>query len=96
LIDFLTFKTFITPKVLIVFYYLGAVILPIIVYKFRNNIFAKFGIKKPILNRNLKIFLFLIFVFAELIWRMMFEFMVGYFDIHNALLLIQNSGLRSF
>jgi len=96
LIDFLTFKTFITPKVLIVFYYLGAVFMPIIVYKFRDNIFAKLGISKPKLNRNLKLFLFIIFIFAELIWRMMFEFMVGYFDIHNALLLIQNGGLRSF
>ncbi len=83
--DFLTFKTFITPTVLICFYYIGAVIMPIVIYYYKRKIFKYFGITVAI-NWKAKFLLIVLFLFAELIWRMGFEALIGYFQIHNAIL----------
>lgn len=97
--DFLMFKTFISADVLIFFYYIGAVLIPILLWQSRRYLIEKSKIINEINSYMLKIFssfstkeqiyakLFMIFVFIfmELIWRMMFEFMIAYFDMRDYL-----------
>ena len=81
MVNFLTFKTFITPFFLMLFYYIGAVLVPFVIYYKRG-----FIIKKIAINNHAKAFLIFIFFMLEIMWRIMFEFMIGYFQIHNALM----------
>ena len=98
--DFLLFKTFISTKALIFFYYFGAVFIPILLYFLKNwlienvyfiknlyetakNIFIKsLSPKRKIISVLL---LILAFLFAELLWRMMFEFFIAYMQIRDSL-----------
>ena len=99
--DFLTFKSFISTEVLILFYYLGALILPIGMwilliwlirkYRFLNTTYEN-G-KEMIwqsLNKKQQIKLVALFIscllFMELFWRMLFEFLIAYMQIRDALL----------
>ena len=99
--DFLTFKSFISTEVLIIFYYTGALILPVGIwglltwfigkYRFLN---AAYENGKEIVWKSLnkkqqtKLVAFFIasFLFMELLWRMLFEFLIGYMQIRDALL----------
>ena len=98
-IDFLTFKHFIAADILIVCYYIGAVIIPILLYTGRKylieniqfirtlndlflNVFSSLDQKN---RRYAKLFFILMFLAMELMWRMMFEMMIGYFQMHNYL-----------
>jgi len=83
--DFLSFKTFITPIVLIFFYYIGAIVMPIILYYYKRKIFKWLGIKITI-NWKVKLLFVAMFLFMELLWRMFFEMLIGYFQMHNALM----------
>jgi len=99
--DFLTFKSFISTEVLILFYYLGALILPIGMwilltwlirkYRFLNTTYEN-G-KEMIwqsLNIKQQIKLVALFIscllFMEIFWRMLFEFLIAYMQIRDALL----------
>ncbi len=101
LIDFLEFRLFISPYVLIIFYYLGALGVPVASWllvlwlarrhalfgaaldKGRQTVFAVTSRK----NRGLMIMVFvLLFAFMEIIWRMMFEFLLAYLQIRDVLL----------
>lgn len=102
--DFLTFKSFISTEVLIIFYYLGALILPVGVwllltwliqkYRFLNTAYAN---GKEIiwesLNRKqqtrIVVFFIILFLFIELFWRMFFEFLIAYMQMRDALLQMQ-------
>lgn len=97
--DFLTFQTFITPTLLIFFYYVGAVIIPVLcwylarwlknVYFSESSELIKDAIKAsiPLKQRIIITILFsLSFLFMEIIWRVMFEFFIAYFDMHDALM----------
>ncbi len=99
--DFLTFKTFISIDALIIFYYIGAVIMPISIWLFMLWIIKKYNIISSIyekgkditwsiLNGKQKIQLVLFFIvcffFMELFWRMLFEFLIAYMQIRDALL----------
>jgi hypothetical protein len=98
--DFLAFKTFISPMVLIVFYYMGAVIMPPFVWFFSRWVMKKFNLieksyqesKKmawrvlPWRYKMLFILMFMMmFLFMELMWRMMFEFLIAYMQMREAL-----------
>ena len=86
--DFLTFNKFITQDVLIISYYLGVLFLPIIFWIYRKKI--SFIIAETKLSTL--VYFFISILFIELIWRMIFEAMIGYFDIHNYLeILVQQS-----
>ncbi len=100
--DFLTFKTFISIEALIVFYYLGAVLLPFGAWSLSVWLIRKYGAAKVVyqtgksvfwdrlnLPRKLRlIFLFAVaFLFMQLFWRMLFEFLIAYMQIRGALLL---------
>jgi len=97
--DILSFNTFITQDVLVFFYYIGAVFMPIALYFFKDYLIAHLSFVKKINDKlhtfyaafssNEKILFWIIFVTMffcmELCWRMMFEAMIGYFDMHDYL-----------
>lgn len=101
LTDFLTFKRFISIEALMAFYYLGAFVLPAGLWLALFGIVRRYGwLKeayesgKTLLWRSLNarqrtMFLavfVLSFLFAELFWRMLFEFLIAYMQIRDALL----------
>ena len=84
-LDFLTFERFVTQDILIVFYYLGVFFLPLLLwyYKERVTFFYKaYTSEKKALYLSIA---FGVFLFMQMMWRMMFEAMIGYFDMHNYL-----------
>ena len=98
--DFLTFKSFISTEVLIVFYYLGAVVLPVGMWfvmlwlLHRYELFnTAYTTGKAIiwqsLTRKQKTYLLVsfvtLFLFMQLFWRMLFEFLIAYMQIRDAL-----------
>ena len=99
--DFLTFQTFITPTLLIVMYYIGAVLIPILSWYLarwiKKSYFSELSvqIKESIQTRTtpkqrfIVLVVFLIcFLFMEIFWRVIFEFFIAYFDMHDALMKI--------
>lgn len=99
--DFLTFKSFISIEVLIIFYYIGALIMPVGVWFLVTRLARKYNLidaaykkgKESIwkaLNKNqqikLVIFFICLFLFMELFWRMLFEFLIAYIQMRDALL----------
>jgi len=100
--DFLTFQTFITPTLLILVYYIGAILIPIFSWYLARWIKRSYlseevsgQIKKVIQTRTttkqrfivLLVFL-LAFLCMEIFWRVIFEFFIAYFDMHDALMKI--------
>jgi hypothetical protein len=101
MMDFLTFKTFISTEALIMFYYIGALILPLgiwglltwLIRKYKD-IDAAYENGKVIVwkaldkQQQMKLVSFFIatFLFLELFWRMLFEFLIAYMQIRDALL----------
>ena len=98
--DFLSFKTFISTEALIGFYYLGAIILPVFSWLFINWLIGKYELLnssykngKKLLWKSLSkkqqttfvIFFIIAFLFMELFWRMLFEFLIAYMQIRDAL-----------
>ena len=99
--DFLAFKSFISIKALIIFYYIGALILPVglwllVGWLIRKYDFFDAAYKKgkeviwKSLNKKqqtkLVIFFIFVFFFMELFWRMLFEFLIAYMQIRDALI----------
>ena len=97
--DILTFNTFITQDVLVFFYYIGAVLMPVVLYFFKDYLIENISLVKTIYDKlhtfyssfssKRKIVFWMMFITVffcmELCWRMMFEAMIGYFDMHNDL-----------
>ena len=96
---FLTFQTFVTPTLLIVMYYIGAILIPLISWyltKFiKKRYFTDISQKmkdtitsQSTSNQRIIILLFFILCFLcmELFWRVIFEFFIAYFDMHDALI----------
>jgi len=83
ILDILTFKTMISGKMLFIFYYLGAILVPLVIYKYTSQIY------KPMKNKAPKIFILFIsiFIFMEILWRMMFEFLIAFLQIRDALVI---------
>jgi len=97
--DFLTFNTFITPSLLILMYYVGAVLIPILswylaVWIHKNYLSEVSGLVKEEIKRRTtvkqRLYTIIVFVLCflcmEIFWRMMFEFFIAYFDMHDALM----------
>lgn len=97
--DVLSFNHFVMQDFLIFFYYIGAIVIPILLLFFRKFLIDKISFLQKI-DRKIKSFflslkatqkvvtvlgLILLFICMELCWRMMFEVMIGYFDMHNYL-----------
>jgi len=101
MMDFLTFKTFISTEALIAFYYIGAFILPVGIWLFFAWLIRKFKYINTVFDsskaiiwksldkqQQIKLVSLLIttFLFMELFWRMLFEFLIAYMQIRDALL----------
>ena len=98
--DFVSFRVLISPAVLVVFYYMGALVVPLLIFVFARGsaraakrmldgqtvaqlqdavrISRKSGVRLLLLS-------LLAFLMLELFWRMLFEFLIAYFQMHNAL-----------
>jgi hypothetical protein len=102
--DFLTFQTFITPTLLILLYYVGAVLIPLLSWYLarwiKRSYFSEVSgiIKEEIDTRTtskqrfivLLAFLFC-FLCMEILWRVLFEFFIAYFDMHDALMQLKSN-----
>lgn len=97
--DLLTFQTFITPTLLIIIYYAGAIFIPLASWYFAKwiqssyfsdiaeNIKEKLQNKIPFKQRfTIYVVFILCFLCMEILWRVMFEFFIAYFDMHDALM----------
>lgn len=102
MMDFLSFKEFISIPVLIAFYYFGAVLFPIFMWVFSTWIMKKFAFideaqKKgkeavwSLLSIRQKLMLvgsfIMAFLFMELFWRMMFEYLIAFMQMRDALVI---------
>jgi len=100
-IDFLNFKFFISPYVLIVCYYIGAIAVPVGSWLLASWIIRKYSTASDIYesgkstlksitrtkDRMLLYALFILFfIFMEIMWRMMFEFLLAYLQMRDALM----------
>jgi hypothetical protein len=85
MIEFLKFEKFITQDILIFFYYMGVFFLPVVLWYYRKKLTFLY---KHYESQNKGLYLsiaFFIFLSMQVMWRMMFEAMIGYFDMHNYL-----------
>ncbi|HHL18490.1 MAG TPA: DUF4282 domain-containing protein [Thiothrix sp.] len=101
--DFFSFKYFISPYVLFIFYYMGALGVPIASWLFTIWVKKKYWLVADIYTSGKKMlitttrkkhrvwFLLLfgfLFLWMEIMWRMMFEFLIAYLQIRDALLVL--------
>jgi hypothetical protein len=99
-LDFLAFRTLISGPVLILFYYLGAVGIPVGAWLLAMYLMQRFEIARnayeqgrrtfvaalPKRRRVTALLLFVTaFVFMELLWRLMFEYLIAFMQIRDAL-----------
>ena len=90
LINFLTFKSFISYNMLFVFYYIGAIGVPYIVFMYSKK-FYKYPKEaaSSLLTKKYKVKLVVLFIsmfiFLEIFWRMMFEFLIAFLQMRDAL-----------
>ena len=106
--DYLVFNKFIAQDVLIVAYYFGVIVMPILLWYARSYIIKKVLFIQEIENfvgsyysglsgqdkRKVWLVAVVLFICMQLCWRMMFEMMIGYFDMHDYLYEI-SEGLKS-
>jgi hypothetical protein len=100
-IDYLTFRSFISPHVLVACYYIGALGVPVGSWLFARWIKRKYLIVSDVYDSSRKMIfsitrtkdrmlfyiLFALFFFCmEIMWRMMFEFLIAYFQMRDVLL----------
>lgn len=106
LLDFLSFKTFLSPWALLSVYYLGAVGVPLLCWWLAYRVFHHPAIRPVtpqlanLANATAKLVqqatsraqrikagltFLLLFLFMELFWRMMFEFMLAYLQMRDAM-----------
>ena len=97
--EYLTFNKFIAQDVLIVSYYFGAIFMPILLWYSRSYVIKKVLLVEEIENfvgshytklssqekRKIWFTFIVLFICTQLCWRMMFEMMIGYFDMHDYL-----------
>ena len=97
--DFLSFRVLMTPAILLVVYYFGAITGPLVIFWFirktrqlASEVSAtpKRGrLRESIIAENRGLIVtagILMLVILEIFWRMLFEFFIAYFQIHNALM----------
>ena len=97
--DFVSFRVLMTPAILLVVYYFGAITGPLFIIWFMRKIgratnetsaFPRRGrLRESIVGENKGMLItagIIMFVLLEIFWRMIFEFFIAYFQIHNALM----------
>jgi hypothetical protein len=95
--DFLLFKTFISPTLFIFIYYVGTVLIPLLSWLFGRWMIKNFFQKETELlsetmGTKYRFYLLGAFIFSflcmEIFWRVIFEFIIAYFNMHDALMKI--------
>jgi len=79
MLDFISFNILITPYVIGIVYVLGALAIPFISLSF----FSKF--KENLGNLKYRLYLLMILVIGEVLWRIFCEFFIVYFKIYLSL-----------
>jgi len=105
--DFLAFRSFVSPLALPVFYYLGAVAMPLLAWILAARLGRRYALVAQTAQTLRGLMAALtrprdrwrvvaltagLFLFLELLWRMMFEFLIAYLQIRDALLIISTCG----
>lgn len=104
--SFLTFETLISIEVLIAFYYMGALLMPIFIVWLMLWLKAWLASRAPLVNSGIEagkqlikdqvswqsrvkwvLLLVTAFLFAELFWRLLFEFLIAFIQMRDALVL---------
>nr|WP_296747440.1 DUF4282 domain-containing protein [Thioalkalivibrio sp.] len=94
--DFLVFQVHISPAVLLLTYYVGALLIPVLVYDMARRFNQRLTredwrvpdrYKSRLLAHRSRVigYAALALLVGEVAWRMMFEFLVAYFQMHEAL-----------
>lgn len=102
--DFLSFRVLMTPAILVVVYYFGAIVVPLAIAWFLRRagrvsadmqVTPRRGrLRESLMGENKGLLVLagvLMFILLEIFWRMMFEFFIAYFQIHNALMGLSSS-----
>lgn len=97
--DFVSFRVLMTPAILVVVYYVGAITGPLLlIWFFRKTSQAardvevtprKGRLRESVIRDNssmLVIITVVLVIVMEIAWRMLFEILIAYFQIHNALM----------
>jgi len=88
IMDFLTFETFISIPVLIMTYYLGALFIPLILWNQRERLKTFLNTLHnhvPVTASQILWVAVILFMMGEVMWRMMFEMLIGYFQMREYL-----------
>jgi hypothetical protein len=95
LYDLLSFRTLVTPAVLLWVYYLGALGMPLAAWLLARRVQRVWhgsseenpeaGASAGRYRWRLRLLFFLFFLMGELAWRIFIEFFVAYFQIRDAL-----------
>lgn len=85
--DALGFETFISVPILIFVYYTGVLFIPFILLYYRRSLEKWVSLEGRWQGAKMKILaLFIVsFFLGQIMWRMMFEVMIGYFQMHEYL-----------
>ena len=88
--DFILFKKLISIETLIAFYYLGAIVFPFLLYfnykkKFKNFFWSNINNNFNLSPKKSHIIMFntFLFLFLELFWRLLFEFLISYIQVRD-------------
>jgi len=107
LLDFLSFRSFVSPYALICFYYAGALGMPAAAWSlliwlrrrypllgqaYDGGKQATAALTRPRYRFLLGGMFFFCFLFMELMWRMLFEYLIAFLQMRDALLLLQEAG----
>lgn len=97
--DFISFRVLMTPAILVIVYYVGAIAGPLIlIWFFRKTSQAsrdmaatprKGRLRESVITDNSSILIIsaiTLIIVMEIGWRMLFEILIAYFQIHNALM----------
>jgi len=86
--DYLTFHSFISIPVFIGIYYFGVIVIPIILWRYRHtlqNLLAIFKEFSPKLSERIIWIFLLVLILSEVMWRIMFEMIIAYFQMREYL-----------
>lgn len=104
-VDFLNFNFFISYYVLIACYYIGAIVAPVGSWFLASWIIRKYSLASDVYEsgketiKNIsrtkdRVFLYalfiLFFICMEIMWRMMFEFLIAYLQMREVLIGLVN------
>lgn len=100
LVAFFSFETFISLEVLTAFYFLGAIVIPVFAFVFAVWLYKRLGRNTELVNTVaselwqqldlkqkfwLSVAFVIGFIFMQLLWRMLFEFLIAFMQMHQVI-----------